>query len=74
MAPSKILKSQEKKSTAFTIFFQSNRNFPKNYRFFLKQHIFLDSRSSSRHFDYLFICLDLIIKLIINYFQRNVEL
>ena len=35
--------------------------------------MFSDSRGSSRHFDYLFICLSLIIKLGINYFQRNVE-
>ena len=59
----------------------------KNFIFFLiinsyffqksrikKKHIFLDSSGSSRHFDYLFICLGLIIKLLIKYFNVMLNL
>ena len=40
--------------------------FFKKIQIFRKQGIFLDSGGSSRHFDYLFTSLGLIIKLLIN--------
>ena len=52
----------EKKSTFSQKYFQQKSPFKKK-QFFRKQSIFSDSRGSSRHFDYLFTCLGLTIKL-----------
>ena len=62
----KNLKSQKKINISKNIF-QQNRNFSKIYR------LFSDSGGSSRHFEYRFICLGLIMKLRINYFHRIVK-
>ena len=43
--------------------FLQNRHFKKKIQIFRKQGIFSDSGGSSRHVDYLFTCLGLIIKL-----------
>ena len=44
-------------------YFQQNRHFSKKIQIFRNKSVFSDSRGSSRHFDYLFTCLGLIIKL-----------
>ena len=69
-------KSQKKNQLFFQNIFNKIAIFKKNYRFLenIAKGIFLDSGGSSRHFDNLFTCLDLIIKLRINYFQHRVEL
>ena len=57
----KNLKIARKKSTFFQIFFFNKIViFPKITDFFENITLFSDSRGSSRHFDYLFICLSLI--------------
>ena len=52
MLPSKMSKSQEKKSTFLQKYFQQNRHFSKKYRFFEKIKYISDSGGYSCHFDY----------------------
>ena len=67
MPPSKNSKSQEQELTFFPNIFNKMTIFPKS------TDTFSDSGGSSRHFDYLFTCLGLIVKLLINYLQHHVE-
>ena len=60
--PSKMSKSQEKKTFSQNIF-NKIALFSKKYRLKKKKNIFSDSIRSSRHFDLLFTCLGLIVKL-----------
>ena len=56
--------AREKKQTFSPMFFSIRRNFPKRYRFLVKQcHIFSYFKGCSRHFYYIFTCLGLIVKL-----------
>ena len=54
-------KSQEKNQLFFQNIFNKIAIFFKKYRFLEIYGIFSDCRGSSRHFDYLFTCLGLII-------------
>ena len=62
-AATKNVKIARKKSTFSQIFFNKIVIFPKITDFLKKEHIFWDSKGSSRHFDYLLTGLGLIIKL-----------
>ena len=66
-------KSQEKKSTFSQNIFLKIATFPKCTDLKKKRYISSDFRGSSRHFDYLFTCLGLIVKLLVNYLQHHVE-
>ena len=59
----KMSKSQEKNQIFSQNIFNKIAIFFKKYRFLETQGIFSDAGSSSRHFDYLFTCLGLKIKL-----------
>ena len=72
MLPSKMSKSQKKNQLSSQNIFNKIALFPKSTDL-KKNHIFSDSDSSFRQFDYLFTCLGLIAKLQINYFQHHVE-
>ena len=72
LLPSKMSKSQEKKSQIFSTKSRGCHFIDQKYKF-LEKKIFSDCGGSSRHFDYLFTCLGLMIKLLINYFKHHVD-
>ena len=72
MLPSKSQIYNEKNQLFSQNIFLQNLYFSKRKRF-LEKYIFSDFRGSSRHVDYLFTCLDPIVKLSINYLQHHVE-
>ena len=59
----KNVKIARKNNNFFSKYFQQNRHLKKNTDFLENIRLFSDSGGSSRHFDYLFTCLGLIIKL-----------
>ena len=66
--------NHKKKIQLFSQFFFKHCNFSKKVQIFRKKRdIFPDSRVSFRHFEYLFACLGLIVKLLINYLQHHIE-
>ena len=65
-------KSQEKKSTFSQNIFKKIAIF-QNVQIKKKRYIRSDFRGSCRHFDYLFTCLGLIVKLLVNYLQHHLE-
>ena len=72
-AASKNIKITKKKTTFFPKYFRENRHFFKKYRFLEKIRYIFGFWKFFRHFDYLFTCLSLIVKLWINYLQHHVK-